>query len=336
MAEFLDELRQHEKRTKTSDRPFLGLDTGFPVLNQVCGGMDPLGSGQLCIVTGSPGSGKTTFCLQMAWQALESNEVAVLYVSYNEPKFVLRLKTLCQLSKIPANSLLKGNVQADRLAAAVEKMSKWGKGFFVVEGTKDTTVEILRDYCERVRGITGERRVLAVVDPLEAIPVVSDEASRSLKLETRASELHFLSRELAIPIVLISSSATPSPGDPQHESPGRGKMECWEDMLLLLETDHEATTQRFPEREGYCVRVHVLKNRSGGVGTVAFDFLPECHHFVERGRNASPAEKAVADIPTELAEFPSPFQRETSEASSSRPSRKRQRNSASTTPAEVS
>lgn len=321
MAEFLDELRQHEKRTKTTDRPFLGLDTGFPVLNQVCGGINPLGSGQLCLVTGAPGVGKTTFCLQTAWQVLENNEVAVLYVSYNEPKFVLRLKTLCQLSKIPANSLLKGNVQADRLAAAVEEMAKWGKGFFVVEGSKDTTFEILRDYCERVRAITGERRVLAVIDPLEAIPVVGQEASRTSKAEERTSELHFLSRELAIPIVLVSSGADRRPLSDKGKTFGGAQTENWEDLLFVLETDPEVTKQRFPERDGYAVNVHVLKNRSGGVGTVAFDFMPECHHFSERGKSFFPGEKMVAATPPELAEIPSPFVPEPSAASLSRPSR---------------
>lgn len=337
MAEFLDELRQHEKRTKAADHRFLGLDTGFPVLNQVCGGIDPLGLGQLCLVTGEAGCGKTTLCLQMAWQILENNEVAVLYVSYNEPKFVLRLRTLCHLSKIPANALLKGNVQADRLAAAVEEMSKWGKGFFAVEASRDTTVEILRDYCQRVRTITGERRVLVVIDPLEAIPVLGREAARTSQFEARASGLHFLSRELGIPIVLVSSKAAGPLEDRRVESPGGGgPAGCWEDMLLLLETDREAGRQRFPERDGHCVNVHVLKNRSGGVGTVAFDFVPECHHFVERGKGFPLAGNVTAASDPELAEIPNPFLPDPSEAAASRRARKKRRGAASTASAEAS
>ena len=60
--------------------------------------------------------------------------------------------------------------------------------------------------------------------------------------------------------------------------------------MLLLEADPEATKRRFLEGGGIAVNVHVVKNRTGGVGSVAFDFLPDCHHFTERGRVPSPFE----------------------------------------------
>ncbi len=285
-AEFLEELRQHERRTKPSGRNFLGLDMGFPVLTQVCGGLDPLGSGQVCIVTGPPGVGKTTFCLQIAWQLLESNEIAVLYISYDEPKFVLRLKTLCQISKMGANSVLRGEVPADRLAAAVEEMSKWGKGFFVVEGGRDTTIDVIRDCCERTRSITGEERVVTVVAHLEAIPSPDQSLRGSDKIGACASELRLLSRQLAIPILLVSSTANSWASSRWQDSTSRC-VDYREDMFILLEPDSEATKQVFLEHEGVVVKVDITKNRCGGVGAVSFDFLPECHYFSERGRAVS-------------------------------------------------
>ncbi len=284
MAEFLEELRQQERRTKATNRPFLGLDTGFPVLTRTCGGLDPVGAGQVCIVTGLPGIGKTTFCLQMAWQILENNEIAVLYVSYNEGRFGLRLKTLCQLSKMTANSVLRGEVQADRLASAVEAMSKWGKEFFVVEGQQASNVEAIRDFCQRVQSITGESRVMAVVDHLEGIPGTGKDLRGMAKIEACVAELHSLSRELHIPIVVVSSTAMANALGNGQKSGYGADTEYREDLLLVLEPDLEASRQRFPENDGRVVRVIVAKNRSGGVGCVAFDFMPDCHYFKERGK----------------------------------------------------
>jgi hypothetical protein len=305
MAEFLEELRQHEKRTKSIDRAFLGLDTGFPVLNQICGGLDPLGSGQVCLVTGLPGVGKTTFCLQMAWQILQNNETAVLHVSYDEGRFVLRLKTMCQLSKVGARSVLRGDVQADRLASAVEAMSRWGKAFFIVEGNEDTTVEIIRDYCERIRTITGEARVVVIVDNLEAVPSPDGELRQIARMEASASKLHLLSRKLAIPVVVVSSTAMGSSRGTLPQSRGGG-LNYREDTMFLLEPDAEATKKRFLENEGVAVNLHVAKNRAGGIGSVALDFLPDCHHFAERGRIASPFDTHPISQVQDAAEIPAP------------------------------
>jgi replicative DNA helicase len=287
MAEFLDQLRQHERRTKATGRDFLGLDMGFPILTQLCGGLDPLGTGQICLVTGSPGVGKTTFSLQTAWQILENNEVAVLYVSYNEGKFVLRLKTLCQLGKMDAGSVLRGEIDARTLSSAIEQMSKWGKGFFVVEGGKATTTEVISDYCKRVKSITGEGRMVAVVDYLEAVPPLDQNLCGNARIEACASELRILSHQLGIPIMVVSSSAVDNllPG-----GPGVGanqKIEYREDLLIILERDAEMTKQRFPENSGSAVNVHIPKNRDGGFGSVSFDFHCDCHYFGERGKTFS-------------------------------------------------
>jgi hypothetical protein len=61
------------------------------------------------------------------------------------------------------------------------------------------------------------------------------------------------------------------------------------------------TKRRFLENEGIAVNAHVAKNRSGGVGSVAFDFLPNCHHFGERGR-VSPPDETQAEGQAEEAE----------------------------------
>lgn len=304
MADFLEQLREHQKRTKAIKRPFLGLDTGFGALTRICGGLDPLGSGQMCVVTGPPGVGKTTFCLQMAWQVLENNEIAVLYVSYNEGRFLFKLKTLCQLSKIGATSILRGDVQADRLASAVEEMSKWGKEFFVVEGNKTTTIDVIRDYCQRVKSLTGEPRVLVVVDHLEAVPCPEHDLHGKAKIESCASELHFLSRELAIPIVVVSSADMQQAGRPPHNLDRYGKIEYAEDLALVLSPDPEAAKESPFGSKRLAVRAHVAKNRFGGVGNVLFDFLPDSHYFEEREKVLSSPETESELLPRKLEEAP--------------------------------
>ncbi len=281
-AEFLEQLRLQEKRSKAVALHALGLDTGFTHLNDIFGGLDPYGCGETCVVTGSPGAGKTTFCLQMARQVLERNEVAVLYVSYNEPRFVLRLKSLCQLSRMGTVPVLRGEVQADRLGSAVEEMSKWGRGFFIVEGKKTTTLEVIQDYCKRIRSLSGERRVLIVVDHLEAMPGADGCAAGNAKIEACATELHFLARDLGVPIVLISSTAARHASSAGEDASRDQRIDYSEDMMLVLERQVVEGEERTAEEESLGVKVRVAKNRYGGVGTVLFDFFPDHHHFIEK------------------------------------------------------
>jgi hypothetical protein len=283
-AEFLEQLRQRERRTKSAAKPFLGLDTGFPELTRLCGGLDPFASGQTCVVTGRPGVGKTTFCLQMARQILERNEVAVLYISYNEPRFVLRLKTLCQLSRMAPFPILRGQVQADKFGSAVQEMAKWGRGFFIVEGKKTTTMQVIQDYCQRIRSLCGEARVLVVVDHLEAVPCPENAPSGDARIETCASEFRFLSGELNVPVVMISSTAVHGAPSVWQGPRGGERIEYSEDLMLVLEREDEAAGQASLENESIAVKVRVAKNRYGGVGTVLFDFFPTCHYFAERER----------------------------------------------------
>jgi len=296
MADFLEQLRERQTKAKAIKRPFLGLDTGFGALNQICGGLDPLGSGQMCVATGPPGVGKTTFCLQMAWRILENNEIAVLYISYNEGKFLLKLKTLCQLSMMPASSILRGEVRADWLASAVEKMSRWGKKFFAVEGNKTTTIDVIRNYCQRIKSLTGEARVLVVVDDLEAVPYPERDLHGKAKIEACASQLHFLSRELAIPIVVISSVDKDQEGQAWYKLNGDDKIKYAEDLTLVLQPAPDAAEEGFIENKGLAIRAYVTKNRFGGVGDVLFDFLPDCHYF-EETEKALPFRATESELP---------------------------------------
>jgi replicative DNA helicase len=85
-------------------RDFLGLDTGWTHLNRVINGLMP----GLFIVGGGPGSGKTTFVLQLAWQVAELNQVPVLFYSLDQAVDDLRIRTVSRVINIENRDLFRG------------------------------------------------------------------------------------------------------------------------------------------------------------------------------------------------------------------------------------
>jgi len=94
--EFLDEIEAFD--TQSNERS-LGIDTGFPKLNEALNGLEA----GLIMVSGPANTGKTAFCLQLAWQIANLNRdstpehpfrVYVLYFSLDDatrdviPRFV--------------------------------------------------------------------------------------------------------------------------------------------------------------------------------------------------------------------------------------------------------
>ena len=80
---------------------FLGLNSGFPHLNNLCNGLDT----GLSILAAPPGRGKTTLLWQVGCQAAEINRVPVLFVSMEQSKRELRAKAFAQSLKASSTAI---------------------------------------------------------------------------------------------------------------------------------------------------------------------------------------------------------------------------------------
>mgnify|MGYP003377548881 CR=1 FL=1 len=100
---------------------FLGLDTVFPHLNYVANGLMP----GLFILGAAPSTGKTTFVKQLADQVVEANpDAACLFVSLEQSREELRVKTLSRLSGVENRDILRGRLDRSSIGwKAVKDLS---------------------------------------------------------------------------------------------------------------------------------------------------------------------------------------------------------------------
>ena len=188
----LTELAEERYNKLTRTQP--GLSTGIPKLDDICGG---LFRGELIILAGRPGLGKTTFGLQMAKDiAVKKN---VLLCSLEMSVSSLTDKLMVGITGKPASVIRRGNYSDDTLDKLILGLGSLSEGnLYISHGARNTTQ--LRGYIEKMMSGYGCSAVF--VDHLQ---MFMDKAkSRYEAITNISSELQTMTKEFDIPIVVLS------------------------------------------------------------------------------------------------------------------------------------
>ena len=280
---------------------FLGLDTGFSHLNYVANGL----MANLFVLGAAPSTGKTTFAKQLADQVVDLNpDAACLFVSLEQSREELRVKTLSRLSGIENRDILRGRLDRDlegwkavKTAAEAYHGAVAGR-MFILEGDKTTTPDRIRLAALQVKRATQAARLLVVVDYLQIVPTEDQYKDPRTKVDAVVSDLRRLARELDAAVVAVSSV-----GRLQYDRPSlaafkeSGGIEYGADLGAVMWRDKndptgETTFKGVAGRRWKRLRIDVVKNRTGEQSRIDFDFLPAVSAFCEKNRSSLPDEDA--------------------------------------------
>ncbi|HET7056886.1 MAG TPA: DnaB-like helicase C-terminal domain-containing protein [Thermomicrobiales bacterium] len=108
----------------------LPIPTGFDVLDHWIG--NGLRQGELLLLGGAPGVGKTTFCLQIARNIAAGGHANVLYACYEHPEEYVLNRLLVQETIDPGAPLAAGGLTLEelQLLSAEIAMTNGGGGFY--------------------------------------------------------------------------------------------------------------------------------------------------------------------------------------------------------------
>ncbi|MGZ8563134.1 MAG: DnaB-like helicase C-terminal domain-containing protein [Candidatus Limnocylindria bacterium] len=206
---------------------FQPIATGFVPLDKTIGG--GLRPGELMLIGGAQGAGKTTMALQMARNMAASGQATALYVCFEHEEEYLIQRLIAMesaLSHLPAKSgavkiqdVKKEVMQSyaaaveagqraklgmnPRLRPSLERIARYGSNLFLMRGTATgSTVENLRNLVAEHRGSEGKRLVL-FVDYLQKVPVIPEPAQEEEKVTRIVGGLKDIALALAIPVVAI-------------------------------------------------------------------------------------------------------------------------------------
>ena len=281
---------------QSATNDFQGLDTGFSHLNRLINGLSP----GLIVLGAMPSTGKTTFAKQIADQVIEKHsDAACLFVSLEQSKEELRVKTLSRLSGVENRDMQRGRLdtQSPAWAKVVEAKDAFA-GFAgrlqVLEGDRATTVDRIRLAALQLRQKTQAARLLVVVDYLQIMPVEGNFGDTRQKVTFVTSELRRLARELDAPVLAIASvnrAAYNAKGGSMEAFKESGDIEFSADVGLILVEDKDRkgdANYLGVMRKWRGVNLDVVKNRNGERGRIRLEFLPEVSRFREVSKESLP------------------------------------------------
>jgi replicative DNA helicase len=252
-----------------------GVPTGFASLDAKTGGLQP---SDLILVAGRPGLGKTSFALNIMWNAAVTKKTCAIFsLEMSELQVVQRLVSMT--SEIDGNRMRRGrlsDVEFRSISAASDELQK--APIYVEESSQLTVTDILA----KSRRLQAEKGLdLVVVDYLQLIEGAGDDEGRVQEVARISRALKAIARELQVPVLAISqlSRQIETRGTEPMLSDLResGALEADADLVMFLwQKDRK-------DRDENVVRLKLAKHRNGPTGDFDLHFQSELTRFRDLG-----------------------------------------------------
>jgi len=251
----------------------IGLPTGFKSLDALITGFRPE---TLTVIAGRPSMGKSTLALNIADEVSKHNNV--LFYSLEMSQVQLMLKMAASHSSVHLTKVNKQNMSDNEADVFYRALNNIGNQNMTIIDKFGMTVY---DIVSKSRQLNSENKLdMIVIDYLQIIKY--DKGKEIHELGNITRELKFLSKELGIPIILLSQL---SRGVEQRENKrpfmsdlrSSGEIEQDADCIIMVYRDEYYHPEE-TEDKGLAELI-VTKNRMGEIGYVKTEFHGQFSRF---------------------------------------------------------
>jgi replicative DNA helicase len=284
-AEIKDLLKTEMERVEKAmaeKKMITGVETGFHDLDEKTSGFQP---GDLIIVAGRPGMGKTAFALTVAAKANARHPVPTAIFSLEMSAEALTQRMMCSEAGLSMHALRRGVISHRQRATLAAALGNLYEAPLYIDDTPGLTALDMRARARRLK--SQGPLAMVIIDYLQLMEATTRrrEANRQQEITEITRALKAMAKELNVPVVVLSqlSRATEKREDrrPQladlRES---GSIEQDADVVLFLFRPimykKGEIVDPHLEREAY---LDIAKQRNGPIGEIPLTYLPECMRF---------------------------------------------------------
>ena len=277
---------------------------GFTPLDKTIG--TGLRAGELLLIGGAQGTGKTTMALQMARNVASGGQANVLYLCFehDEQYLLNRLIALeSALAHLPhktgaikiqdVRKEILGSWTAEgsggpqlannpRLRPSLDRIARYGQNLFLMRGSQSaSTVDNIRLLVRQHRELSGDRRLLLVIDYMQKVPVYPEPPTESEKVTYVVNGLKDIALSEGVPVIAIVAAdkeGLKAARLRNHHLRGSSAINYEADIILIVNEKYNIVAKVNIEFNPYqaqrfrdWVVVSVEKNR-GGQDNVDLEF----------------------------------------------------------------
>lgn len=254
-----------------------GISTGFNYINNATGGLH---GGELIIVAGRPGMGKSSFAVNIAENAAINENIPVAIFNLEMSKSMIVNRIICSQALVDSQNVRKGDFQPEdwlQICAVIDKLSA---APIYIDDSSSITVSEIRAKCRRLK--QTKNLGLVVIDYLQLMQGSKKSDNRQQEISEISRSLKVLAKELDIPVIALSqlSRTSESRSDKRpmlSDLRESGAIEQDADLVMFLYRDDYYNKD---SQEKNIAEVIIAKQRSGTTGTFKLGWQGRYTKFV--------------------------------------------------------
>ena len=257
-----------------------GVPSGFKDLDELTSGFQP---GDLIIIGGRPGMGKTAFSLNIAQHVgIEMGE-PVAFFSLEMSKEQVAMRLLSSLAMVNSVALRKGFITKKDWEKLTDAAVRLSEAPIYIDDSSQISVLEIRAKARRLKMEKG-RLSLIIIDYLQLMRGRTSYDIREQEIAEISRSLKAMAKELKVPVIALSqlnrsvektSDRKPTLANLRES----GAIEQDADVIIFLYRD-EVYNKKNPANKGKA-EVIVAKQRNGPTDTVYLTFLSDYTRFLD-------------------------------------------------------
>lgn len=257
----------------------VGVPSGFTDLDRMTHGLN---RGNLIILAGRPGMGKTSLALNIAQNVAmrENRGVGVFSLEMSQQELALRI--LCSEADVPFSRLRAGHLSGKQWSHVITTVRKTSAAPLYIDDSANPT---LLEVASKARRLKAEKGLeLVILDYLQLMQAGGHYENRNLELGAISRGLKQLAKELDLPVLALSQlSRQPERRGKDHRPQladlrESGNLEQDADLVAFIYRDEVYNSEPENENKGLAELI-IAKHRNGETGTVDLVFLGETTSF---------------------------------------------------------